>query len=554
MNKDIIYIDVEDDITAIIGKVKGAKEKVVALVPPKRIGVLQSAVNLRLLARAASQSNKHLVLITSNAALSALAAAAKMPVAKNLQSKPEIAEISALDIDDGEDIIDGAQLPVGELVRTADHSVVSADEAATNLAIEGALRDNAAEESSRALPPAPGRAPVRPKVKSGIKVPNFNSFRKRLMLIIGGGVLLVAFLIWAMFFAAHATVMITARTSDSSANAKVNLDPTAVTDLSTNTLKSTTKQIKKTVSVEFEATGTKDVGNKASGSMKLTRTNPSATPLSVPAGTQFTSAGLTFVSTESATLTTQLTANGVDPGTATVAVQAAGIGDEYNLSGRSYQPSVSGVSATGSDMSGGSHREVQVVTAADVQKAADQLAQENSDAVKKQLASQLGSGVVVVDQTFKTDQSTPQASPAIDQEVASGAKPKLSSDTTYSLSGVAKSEVSSYLDAYFAKQLEGKTDQRVYGNGADQTTFTNVAPSSTGYAATLVATAKVGLKIEDAAVKAAAKGKRYGEIQSTIEAIQGVDSVDVKFSPFWVTKAPNDISKISVEFKLNESK
>jgi hypothetical protein len=554
MNKDIIYIDVEDDITAIIGKVKGAKEKVVALVPPKRIGVLQSAVNLRLLARAASQSNKHLVLITSNAALSALAAAAKMPVAKNLQSKPEIAEISALDIDDGEDIIDGAQLPVGELVRTADHSVVSADEAATNLAIEGALRDNAAEESSRALPPAPGRAPVRPKVKSGIKVPNFNSFRKRLMLIIGGGVLLVAFLIWAMFFAAHATVMITARTSDSSANAKVNLDPTAVTDLSTNTLKSTTKQIKKTVSVEFEATGTKDVGNKASGSMKLTRTNPSATPLSVPAGTQFTSAGLTFVSTESATLTTQLTANGVDPGTATVAVQAAGIGDEYNLSGRSYQPSVSGVSATGSDRSGGSHREVQVVTAADVQKAADQLAQENSDAVKKQLASQLGSGVVVVDQTFKTDQSTPQASPAIDQEVASGAKPKLSSDTTYSLSGVAKSEISSYLDAYFAKQLEGKTDQRVYGNGADQTTFTNVAPSSTGYAATLVATAKVGPKIEDAAVKAAAKGKRYGEIQSTIEAIQGIDSVDVKFSPFWVTKAPNDISKISVEFKLNESK
>ena len=49
--KDIIYIDVEDDITAIIGKIKESKEKIIALVPPKRIGVLQSAVNLRLLAR-----------------------------------------------------------------------------------------------------------------------------------------------------------------------------------------------------------------------------------------------------------------------------------------------------------------------------------------------------------------------------------------------------------------------------------------------------------------------------------------------------------------------
>ena len=77
MQKDVIYIDVEDDITAIIGKVKASKEKIIALVPPKRIGVLQSAVNLRLLSRAAEQNDKRLVLITSNQALMALAAAAR---------------------------------------------------------------------------------------------------------------------------------------------------------------------------------------------------------------------------------------------------------------------------------------------------------------------------------------------------------------------------------------------------------------------------------------------------------------------------------------------
>lgn len=49
MNKDVLYIDVEDDITTIIGKVKASKSKIIALVPPKRVGVLQSAVNLRLL-------------------------------------------------------------------------------------------------------------------------------------------------------------------------------------------------------------------------------------------------------------------------------------------------------------------------------------------------------------------------------------------------------------------------------------------------------------------------------------------------------------------------
>ena len=36
MNKDVIYVDVDDDVTAIIGKIKNAKEKIIALVPPKR--------------------------------------------------------------------------------------------------------------------------------------------------------------------------------------------------------------------------------------------------------------------------------------------------------------------------------------------------------------------------------------------------------------------------------------------------------------------------------------------------------------------------------------
>jgi hypothetical protein len=58
MNKDVIYIDVDDDVTAIIGKIKKAKEKIVAIVPPKRAGTLQSAVNIRLLDRMAKAGSQ----------------------------------------------------------------------------------------------------------------------------------------------------------------------------------------------------------------------------------------------------------------------------------------------------------------------------------------------------------------------------------------------------------------------------------------------------------------------------------------------------------------
>ena len=118
--KTVIYIDAEDEITDIVNKIKESKERIIALVPPKAVGILRSAVNLRILARTSRKDNKQIVLITNNSALLAMAGAAKIPVAKTLQSKPEIPEIDILEVD-GEDIIDGEKLPVSEFAgKTTD--------------------------------------------------------------------------------------------------------------------------------------------------------------------------------------------------------------------------------------------------------------------------------------------------------------------------------------------------------------------------------------------------------------------------------------------------
>ncbi|MET0979942.1 MAG: hypothetical protein ABWX90_01650 [Candidatus Saccharimonadales bacterium] len=550
MNKDVIYIDVEDDITAIIGKVKDAKQKIVALVPPKRIGVLQSTVNLRLLARAASQANKHLVLISNNPALIALAAAAKLPVAKNLQSKPEVAEIAALDIDDGEDVIDGAELPVGELAQTAGLSPQQIV-AVHNPAIDTAIQDNLAEETSkRALPPAPGQRPGKARAKSGIKVPNFGDFRKKLVLIIAAGILLIGFLVWGIFFAPRATVAITARTSDSSVNNAVTLGDDLKTDLVANTINTTTQQTKKSSSVEFAATGTKEVGDKATGSVVFSTESISSLGKTIPAGTVLTSTGgMTYVTNESVTMTI---ANYTG---ATTVVTAEDRGTKSNGASGPVSGAPSGISASFKGATtGGTDKSISVVTADDIQKATEQLKAQDADAVKKGLIAKLGDDVVVIDKSFKTDQATPVSTPAVDQEVAAGVKPKLTSDVSYSMSGVDKNELNDYLDAHYAKQLDGLKDQRTYDNGLKNVTFTNLNPIETGFTGNVVATAKIGPKIEDSVIKNIAKDKRYGEIQSSLEAIQGVDNVDVKFWPFWVSTAPNDVKKINVEFKLHESK
>ena len=58
MNKDVIYIEPEDDITDIITKIENSKEKIVALVPPKKAGVFRSAVNIKLMAEDSSATQE----------------------------------------------------------------------------------------------------------------------------------------------------------------------------------------------------------------------------------------------------------------------------------------------------------------------------------------------------------------------------------------------------------------------------------------------------------------------------------------------------------------
>ena len=95
--KDTIYIDVDDEITTIIDKLRSSPGKIVALVLPKRATVFQSIVNMKLLKRTADNAKKHVVLVTSEAALMPLAGTVGLYVAETPQSKPEIPPVPGVD-------------------------------------------------------------------------------------------------------------------------------------------------------------------------------------------------------------------------------------------------------------------------------------------------------------------------------------------------------------------------------------------------------------------------------------------------------------------------
>ena len=551
MNKDIIYIDVEDDITAIIGKIKASHDKIVALVPPKRIGVFQSAVNLRLLARTAENSHKHLVLITNNQALIALSAIAKIPIAKNLQSKPEIAEIAALEIDEGEDVIDGSQLPVGELERTAD-IIPEADivnETIETMDIESDI--------PKQIKPTSKMNP-----KSNVKVPDFSLFRKRLFL---GGLLLpfiIGFFVWAILYAPYAKIIITAKTSSVDISKALKLGGTVATDVTKNIVQTIVKQAKKDISVDFTATGTKDLGVKASGSIMI-RNCDLPSEFTLASGTQFTnSSGQVYVSTASVSVpgftgpSSSCTFAGDTAGKASVNVQAVASGDTYNNEVANVIYTIgdsvvaaANVDAIGIAMTGGTTRIATVVKAEDIQKAGQALVDLSTDSYKQQLIGQFTNGESVIPESFAVDRAAAVSVPAVGEE-AVGGKAKLTSATTFSITAIAKSELELFLKDVLNKQIGTNKNQRMSEDGIDKITLSGYLKTDTSSSVNIATSGTVGPNIDPASIKEEVKGMQFGDIQILLGRIQGVSNVDTKFSYFWVNTVPNDSSKIDVELVL----
>lgn len=567
MNKDVIYIDVDDDVTAIIGKIKQAKEKIVALVPPKRAGALQSAVNLRLLDRMAKAENKRMVLITNNQALVALAANAQIPVAKNLQTKPEIADVPALIVDDGDDIINGADLPVGDHAKTARTASGTGTRVAsdgrskaveeTNLDIDtddGAIAPVAASASSAAA------ATTAKKSKSKTKIPNFDTFRKKLVLGIAGGVALVALLVWMFVFAPAATVVITARTSPQPVSASVKLGGTAATDYKAGIVSSVAQQSKKDATVEFTATGTGTVGEKARGNVVFKNCEDSAA-ITIPAGTTISSGAQRYVTQTAVTVPggTGSFFGCTTPGTSTaVEVVAAEIGPDFNAdSGESFAVSGHPNSASAymravasTDIAGGTSREVKVVSAEDIERAKGELIGQSTDAEKKALIKTFTKNEKVIDSSFTVERGEPVSAPALNQEAATG-KAKLTIPTTYTIYAVSASDIETYLKASISSKIDQNT-QKIYSSGAEKATLSNFRKDGETLYATVNANGKVGPKINEEDIKQQVKGKIYGEVQQALESQDGISAVDVQFSYFWVRTVPGDTNKIKIEFKVTD--
>ena len=593
MNKDVIYIEPEDDITSIIRKMNTSKNKLVALVPPKRIGVLRSAVNTRLIAKNAKQSGKTVVIVSTDSSLTKLSAAAGIPVADTLQSRPKlpdqilgapakeaipseitIEEDKTMTISEPSDEKSSEGEGKGEdedkNAKAAEKAAAAVDEIegkkGPRLAKSKAIDD---EINSIELEEGAEKDDKKGDKKGKKKIPDLDRYKKWIIIGSVSGVLLIAFLVWAFVFAPFTKIHVAIRTTANNFSENVSFTQKAESEKAEEGTFYLEKQTyEATNSVDFTATGEKQVGEKATGSLNVTILGVTQDlPVSLPAGTAFTnkSTGLKYNLNKDVVYSTEgesgdhcRTEVDTEKGkatyvcdlSATLSITAEDIGEKYNLAAGNVNweaPITIEFKITNNEISGGSSKTIKIVQQSDIDAAKEKLKSSSESADKEKLLAQFGKDIYKIDASYKRDAKDPTSSPKVGEEVKDGVTPKLTQTTTYSIFGVDTNK----LNDFIKKKTNVSEDQKIYAVG---TPFLENFREGDGgtYSARLKSTTQTGPSVTEEEILEKSKGRKIGEVQSLLKSINGVSSVKIDKSFFWVNSVPNDPNKVEIELKVEE--
>lgn len=569
MNKDTFYIEPEDDITDIINHIKASKQKIIALVPPKKLNVLRSSINLKLIARTAKMHDKAIVVVTTDPTLMKMAALSSLPFAKNLSSRPTLpSEFNEADLEypaktkksglNEEIEINEKAAPTSSVsrVRTTNEDAANRANTTSNLTKNSTMNLDSEEVAKNS---EDEEADNQPK-----KILTLDSLKNRIIIGVVAAVLLIGSFIWAFILAPAAKISVKIKTIAENFSENVSF----VTDAKQAVSKDgkfflETASLEKNSEVEFEATGEKNVGDKATGELRLIATFDMSTTTAtasrpdvatVPQGSAFAYRNLNFLTNQEVKISWDGSISNCDAGrhngkcqvAKTVKATAIEGGAKYNIEAVSsgWQSSVAGVEGyANSAFKGGTDKIQKIVTASDITKAKEKLTE--ADGIKEELFEKVPSDDIKIEDSYKKVTADPTSSPAVDQPTENG-KAKLTAKTTYSVNYVDKAAIEEYVKSVVSTRLGG--DQKIYETG--NIFIEKFQNNNNSVTAKIKATLKTGPEVTEQSVLEKSLGKKVGEVTTLIKSINGVSDVEVNTSFPWVRQIPNDANKVSIKITV----
>ena len=568
MNKDVIYIEPEDDITDIITKIENSKEKILALVPPKKAGVFRSIVNIKLIAKAGVNAGKTIVLVTTDQSIIKLAAATRLPVTKDLQSAPAIPKVDESIKAETTSVDEVLAADGGQTEESVAEDLESEKEAKPKKVV---VKDSQESEDATKVDKDDKNNKDDKKSDKDKKKSKMSPKKRKIIIgsAIGGGLLFILILVWAFKIAPAATVTVAIRTTTTNFSENA----TFTTKMSEENASQgkfylEEKKVETKVEASFEATGSKNVGEKAKGELIVYQYFKERGNIAIEKGASFTNSELTFVADDDTTLSWDgkdfdKCLNKSDQSSlfyygcrvfAKIAVTAAEPGTQYNLA-----PVETGWSTTAnvyvyneSAMAGGTTKSITVVTQADIDEALAKIVEGNATAQasrKTKLLSTIEDGTFIIDSSYKQTTSDPKSTPAVGEEVKPNEKATLAVTITDSVYTVDKTKV----EEFIAEKAKLAENYKIYEmNDPFIENFTEVDDIYVGKIKTSYVS---GPKVTENDVIETIRGKGLGEARADLlNKFSGIDSnkTKIEVSHPWVFSVPSEATKITVRIEVEE--
>ena len=575
MNKDVIYIEPEDDITDIISKIESSKSKIVALVPPKKAGVFRSIVNIKLIVKAGANAEKTIVLVTTDPSITKLAAATRLPVTKNLQTAPTIPEAADTKEEtvvkeevietknkDGEEEVSTKEIEEEIDEKESDDEDEESEEEESEDKPEKSARKrfakfNKSEKKEKSK---------EDKKKSNNPVVNWVLDHKKMAIFCGvGGVALILVLIWAFAIAPAAVIKVGIRTTTSNFSENVtftkNLEEEKVSE---GKFYIEEKKLESKSEVEFDATGTKNIGEKATGELIVYNYFSNMGSISINAGSKFTINGLSYLADSNTTLTWDgensscENTNVISGGqphcliTGKIKVTASEPGTAYNIaaSAAGWKAISSSVEAySDSNMAGGTDKNITVVQQSDIDEALKKMESSSEADNKAKLLATISEDSFVIDSSFKQTTGDAVSTPAVGEEVAEGSKAKLSVTTTDTIYVIDKTK----MEEFITEKAKLAENYKIYE--MNDPFIENFIKMEEGYIGKLKTSYVSGPEVTENGIVEVVRGKGMGTAQHDLkDAFNGISTITIDPSYPWVTSIPNDPNKITVIIDVESSK
>lgn len=559
---EILYLEPTDEVTRAIERIREVKGGEVALVLPQASIILQSIVNLKLIARTAATARKRIVIVTIDKIGRNLALQVGIPVfgkidkgkvtGKVIQKTPQPVTPSALRdkmLQETEEITTVTGIQVHRYDSSDKLNQLDQPDEADGSAPVEALEEPIAFTKTTVthIRDASGQEYSSVKARVRLRIPR--SVKRVIILLVILAVLSTAG--WLYWFFPKTVVNIVLKGEAFDFSGKV----TALTESDGDSIPLIIKSVAKSGEQTVPATGTKNVGQTATGKVTLVNEYSTSTQ-TIAAGQKLrTGDGKEFVMTAAAAIpgadisvegsSTKLNKAGQTEGS----VKATEAGDSYNLaSGKLMLPGISEtkenkVYASGINTSGGTSETKTIVAEQDIKNAQTQLVSELSDQAKKEALASDTDGFVVEEAT-SVNNTAFNAQANVGDEVGN-----------FRVTGSVEAKVlavnkNTLLQQVAAEVNAKQTDGKVFNANADQLELSvrslNVPDGrlelSVKVPGTIAATVNQSQLLKDIV------GKSQAQAEEIIKQLPQYQSVSFNYDPAWFVKR---LAKAAKSTKIN---